>query len=280
MSPAQQTYSSFVALLLLTACPTSAIAEVGGKAVIVDPVSEVAPVESDAADNSATKVEKEMKSGSSPDPVVVGENGSKFRVIEMSIDQLVRMIADHHGLVPHISDRVRGRVVNLRLQGDAETMMKRVAKVTNLDWFVYDGALEVYTKDEIATRFVPLGGLPFERAEQVLKDSGFETADIVPVAGGSAVKVSGPPKAAEIVEALFTLTAAEPAPVVPEKMIVVRRGITKSVETFGEASAAQLNEERKAGLIPAPEATATKDVEETAAQGEDALVEAVEQPKE
>jgi hypothetical protein len=190
------------------------------------------------------------------------------------------MIADRHGLVPHVSERVRGKVVNLRLQGDAGAMMKRVAKVTNLGWFVYDGALEVYSKDEVATRFVPLGGLPFDRAEQVLKDSGFDTAHIMPVAGGSAVKVSGPPKAAEIVEALFTLTAAEPAPVVPEKLIVVRRGTSKGVEAFGEESAAQLNEERKAGLLPEPETDATRDVEETVSAGDDASNQKADSPKE
>ncbi|NJM81724.1 MAG: hypothetical protein HC844_03835 [Tabrizicola sp.] len=214
------------------------------------------------------------------DGAASAEVSDGFRIIEMRTDALIRLIAKHHGLVPHVSDRVRGKVADLRLEGDVDAMMAEVARAASVDWFVFDGALEVSGKDETATRFLPLNGLSFADATQVLEDANLDLKRfrIKPVADGSAVKISGPPKSAEVVEALLALTTVKSSAPPKENMIVVRRGTFKDVETFGEAGVAQLNEDRKAGLLVAPEEAPAP--ENTAAAEESADEGGKEQPKE
>ncbi len=191
-----------------------------------------------------------------------------FLILEMPTDKLVRMVARQYGLVPHISDRVRGKVSNIRLQGNLEEMMASVAAASDIDWLVFEGSLEVSAKDESIVRFVPLNDLTFQDAQRVLKDANLDPArfGVQPVADGGAVKVSGPPKAVEVVEALFALTAAQATPLAADKAIIVRRGTFKDVETYGEGAAVQLVEDREAGRLNPPDPAPV--VDETAATGE------------
>jgi type II secretory pathway component GspD/PulD (secretin) len=201
-----------------------------------------------------------------------------IRVVEMPTDDVVRLVAKQFGLVPHISDRVRGRVSNVRLEGDLGQMMASIAADSDIEWFVYEGGLEVSTNDETITRFVPLKGLAFEDAQRVLNDASLDTTrfGIQPIANGGAVRVSGPPKAVEVVEALFALTTAADKPIPATKAIVVRRGTSKGVETYGVAAVAQLVADRKAGALnpPDPELVAN----ETAAAEAGPATEEADQP--
>ncbi|WP_299507332.1 hypothetical protein [uncultured Roseobacter sp.] len=190
----------------------------------------------------------------------------ELRVVEINVDSLVRLIAEHHALVPQISDRVRGSVNNIRLQGDLKAMMTTLARHSDIDWFVYDGILSVTNLDETATRFIPLDGLTLEGAVQLLTEADLnpEQFHLRQIANGTAIRVSGPPRAVEVVEALILLSTTEDSPdqevshAQTANTIVIRRGTSKYVETYGQAAIAQLDYDRQSdGFDPLDPATET-----------------------
>ncbi|WP_299554594.1 hypothetical protein [uncultured Tateyamaria sp.] len=192
----------------------------------------------------------------------------EIHVVEIDIGSLVRLIAEHHGLVPQVSNPVGGTVKNVHLQGGLEAMMTTLAQHSDIDWFVYDGTLSVTHLDETSTRFIPLNGLKFEDAEQLLAEADLDGAvrfRLRQIANGTAIRVSGPPRAVEVVEALVSLSTAEDAGAPTRNSIVIRRGTVKYVEIYGQAAVAQIGDDRQAegGFDPPDPATRTGQHEAT-----------------
>ncbi len=173
----------------------------------------------------------------------VARNIDAIRITTANVATATNLIAAHHGLVPHISDAARGEVSNLLLTGSVQNMMSLIETEASIDWFVYGGVLEVSARGETQTRFIPLGGLDIERVARILIEAEIDPdrLGLIHIADGNAVRVSGPPKAVEVVEAILSLAERE-APIPRPHVIVVRRGTAKSAETYGEAAIAQLFE--------------------------------------
>lgn len=175
---------------------------------------------------------------------------SAIRIVRTSIASASELVANKHGLSVQVSDAVRGNLSNLILTGDANEMMSLIGNEADISWFIYSGTLQVSAKQENVTRFIPTGDLSIEFIDNTLAASEINTDQmgLLHMPDSSAVRVSGPPKAVEIVEAVLSL-AEEEAPDVVSDAIVVRRGVAKSLEIYGEAAAPAL------ANAPAPQPT-------------------------
>lgn len=181
-----------------------------------------------------------------------GSSDSGLRIVEMRVEPLLQLLAEHHGLSARVSTGVRGLVTDLYLTGDIENRLQTISEQVPIDWFIYDNTLEVSSKRETITRFVPLGQLSFDHVRRVLREASIdpERYSVRAIADEGAVRVSGPPKAVDVIEALIVLTAAEIEAPAKRSTILVRRGTTRYVESHGQAFIAAGDVQSDASITP------------------------------
>lgn len=212
-------------------------------------LSDSSPLVPSAAQNVGTSTSAEL-----------GAQTTAIRIITTNVAGAAKLVADHHGLTVEVSDAVRGDVTQLLLEGDVDQMMSVVGTEANIDWFVYGDTLIVSARRENVTRFIPIGDLSMEFVNVTLAASEIdaERLGLLHIPDSSAVRVSGPPRAVEVVEAVLSL-AEEQAPVVVSDAIVVRRGIVKSLESYGPSAI-----QRLANTPPTVEPIAVEETETAA----------------
>ena len=166
-----------------------------------------------------------------------------YYVVAQRVSDFAALLSRDTGTRILLSPKVRGRIEGVRLTGSLGEILDALAAARGLDWFEYNGAVHVSTRDETATRLVRLGDLPAAAARAELERMGLpmERFAVREAASGTAIALSGPPGLLGLAEAAIESMpspAASPRPA--GASVRVLRGGAESIEPVSSGGGAEV----------------------------------------
>lgn len=186
-------------------------------------IADIASLGGAAAESEASTV-----SGIEAPPPVV-----EYVIVDQDVSNFLTQLARDAGVRLLVSNEVTGRINDLHVKGELWDVIEIIANGQDLDWFVFNGTVNVSSRGEAKTRVIRLGDLPVGRVQAALEKAGLqpERFGLRDTAQGSAISLSGPPRFLAIAEAIIeTIPNAAPPELAPVRMVRMRRGNVMTLE--------------------------------------------------
>lgn len=137
--------------------------------------------------------------------IVLPETRHEYLVIAQSLDRFFETLARDADVRINVSDAVNQTMVQTYLEGGLDDILIQMAEDHKLDWFMFNRAYYVSTRDEAMTRIVRLGSLDASFTLQALENAGLRMPDypVETMAEGEALALTGPPLYLALAEAII-----------------------------------------------------------------------------
>ncbi len=159
-----------------------------------------------------------------------------LRAIDTRLNVFLDTIDTITGSRIETTETLRTQTVNGWYEGSVEDVLETLGRSSDLDWFQFNNTYYVGLKSEAATRIVRLGDVGYAGAVTALENADI-TADVlnmISVANGSAIVLTGHPKLVAFSEAILQSIQPPDEIVADAPQIRVRRANVLSVERLGQ----------------------------------------------
>ena len=157
-----------------------------------------------------------------------------YVVVNEDIKDFLRDLGRDNGVRILASQRVRGRLDGVSLNGTVTEILDKVSTRLELDWFTHNNVIYLSSRDEALTRMIRLGDLSMDDVLAELEDTAlkFPAFSLSAAAENSALLVTGPPRYLALVESVIEGIPSEEPEIrtARARVIVVRRGIERTEE--------------------------------------------------